>query len=379
MDIGFILTSAVVAALIVAVFTAVLGLLIAFTDKIVNNYGEVTIDINEGKRVLKVNGGSKLLSTLAAEGIFIPSACGGRGSCGACKCQVISDVGPHLPTEIPYLTEKEQLDNVRLSCQVKVKTDLKLHIPEELFNIKKLDCIVERIVPLTYDIKEVTVRMPAGTDLHYVAGNYGQFEVPSYGDMKEPTARAYSFSSHPQQKETLEFLIRLVPGGVVTTYVHSFLKVGQKINVVAPVGDFYVHDNSATMICVAGGSGMAPMKSIFNERIANGTFNDRPIWYFFGARTTKDMFYLDWLWELDAKYPNFHFVPALSEPGPDEDWKGPVGLITVVLDDYMQTKIPLAEEKEGYLCGSPGMLDACMVVMKKNKMPEERIYFDKFA
>jgi len=366
-------------ALIVAVFTAILGAIIALTDMVVNNYGEVTVDINDGKKLLKVKGGSKLLATLAAEGIFVPSACGGRGSCGACKCQVNSDVGPHLPTEIPYMTTKEVSENVRLACQVKVKGDIKLHIPEELFNIKKLDCVVKSIVDLTYDIKEVTVAMPEGVELNYVAGNYGQFEVPAYGDIKEATARAYSFSSHPQRKGELEFLIRLVPGGIVTTYVHKHLKVGQKVNIVAPVGDFNVKDTGATMICVAGGSGMAPMKSIFNEMIAAGTMGQRPIWYFFGARTTKDMYYLDWLWSLDKQYENFHFVPALSEPTPGEQWDGATGLITNVLDDYLQNKIPLTEDKEGYLCGSPGMLDACMKVMTKNKMPEAKIYFDKFA
>lgn len=366
-------------ALIVAVFTAVLGAVIAVTDMIVNNYGEVTVDINDGKKLLRVKGGSKLLATLADEGIFVPSACGGRGSCGACKCQVSSDVGPHLPTEIPYMTDKEVKENVRLACQVKVKADIKLHIPEELFNIKKLDCVVKSIVDLTYDIKEVTVAMPAGVEIDYVAGNYGQFEVPAYGDIKEPTARAYSFSSHPQRKGELEFLIRLVPGGIVTTYVHKHLKVGQKINIVAPVGDFNVKDTGATMICVAGGSGMAPMKSIFNEMIAAGTMGQRPIWYFFGARTTKDMYYLDWLWSLDKQYDNFHFVPALSEPTPGEQWDGATGLITNVLDDYLQNKIPLDEPKEGYLCGSPGMLDACMKVMTKNKMTDDKIYFDKFA
>jgi len=369
----------VMPALIVAVFTAILGAVIAVTDMIVNNYGEVTVDINDGKKVLKVKGGSKLLATLAGEGIFVPSACGGRGSCGACKCQVNSDVGPHLPTEIPYMNDKEVKENVRLACQVKVKADIKLHIPEELFNIKRLDCTVKSIVDLTYDIKEVTVQMPAGVEIDYVAGNYGQFEVPPYGDVKEATARAYSFSSHPQRKGELEFLIRLVPGGIVTTYVHKHLKVGQKVNIVAPVGDFNVKDTGATMICVAGGSGMAPMKSIFNEMIAAGTMGQRPIWYFFGARTTKDMYYLEWLWSLDKQYENFHFVPALSEPTPGEKWDGATGLITNVLDDYLQNKIPLDDPKEGYLCGSPGMLDACMTVMKKNKMAEEKIYFDKFA
>lgn len=362
----------------VGAVSVLMAVMISIIDGIVNNYGEVVVDVN-GKKQLTVKGGSKLLGTLADQGIFLPSACGGRGSCGACKCQVKSDVGPHLPTETPYMTDKEIKENVRLACQVKVKADIKVQIPEDLFNIRKLECVVESIKDLTYDIKEVKVRMPAGTDLSYVSGQYGQFEVPKYGDIKEPTARAYSFSSNPQMKEHLEFLIRLVPGGAVTTYVHKFLKEGQKVNIIAPVGDFNVKDTGAAMICVAGGSGMAPFKSIFNDMVANGTMGNRPIWYFFGARTTKDMYYLDWLWSLDAKYENFHFVPALSEPTPGEKWDGATGLITNVLDDYLLNKIPLDHPKEGYLCGSPGMLDACMKVMTKNKITEDKIFFDKFA
>lgn len=361
----------------VAVVGLVMAALIVIVDKIVNNYGIVSIMINS-KKEIKVNGGSKLLGTLADEGIFLPSACGGRGSCGACKCKVESDVGPHLPTEIPYLNAKEQSENIRLACQVKVKGPININIPEELFNIKKLSCTVEKITNVTHDIREVLLKLPAGTDLQYVAGQYGQFEAPPYEKIKEATSRAYSFSSHPQMKDHVEFLIRLVPGGIVTSYVHNHLKVGQTVNVVAPVGDFHVRNTDAAMICVAGGSGMAPFKSIFNELIESGNIGKRDIWYFFGAKTTKDMYYLDWLWDLDKKYENFHFVPALSEPAPGEKWEGPVGLITEVLDGYLKTKIP-AGAKEGYLCGSPGMLDACMAVMRKNSMKEEDIFFDKFS
>jgi len=364
--------------LLVGGVSVLMAVMISIIDGIVNNYGEVVVDVN-GKKQMTVKGGSKLLGTLADQGIFLPSACGGRGSCGACKCQVNSDVGPYLPTETPYLTDKEMKANVRLACQVKVKADIQVQIPEELFNIKKLQCVVEKITNVTYDIREILLKMPEGTDLTYLSGNYGQFEVPKYGDLKEPTARGYSFASNPQNKTHLEFLIRLVPGGAVTTYVHNHLKVGEKINIIAPIGDFSVRDTEAAMICVAGGSGMAPFKSIFNDMIAKGTMGKRPIWYFFGARTTKDMYYLDWLWSLDKQYENFHFVPALSEPQPGEKWDGATGLITNVLDSYLVDKIPTDVPKEGYLCGSPGMLDACMVVMRKNKMTEDKIYFDKFA
>lgn len=359
--------------------SAFLGALISITDKIVNNYGEVQIDINSGKKDVEVKGGSPLLLSLAEQDIFVPSACGGRGSCGACKVKVTSDVGPHLPTETPYLTKEEMADNVRLSCQVKVKQDLSIEIPESLFNIKKVKTTVEKITDVTHDIKEVLLKLPEGTDLQYEAGQYGQFEAPKYGKVKEATQRAYSFSSDPEDKDHLEFLIRLVPGGIVTTYVHEYLKEGDSINIVAPVGDFQVQKNNAPMICVAGGSGMAPFKSIFKQMIHDGSIETREVWYFFGARTTKDIFYMDWLKELEEKYPKFHFIPALSEPQEGDGWTGETGLITDVMDKYLKSDNLKDAEKEGYLCGSPGMLDACMVVMRDNDMQEERIYFDKFA
>jgi len=374
-----LLTSVMTTGLWIGGISATLGALISFTDKIVNNYGDLDIDINQGKKQLTVKGGASLLTTLAENGIYVPSACGGRGSCGACKCKVNSDVGLHLPTEMPYMNKEEIESNIRLSCQIKIKSNIAIEIPESLFNIRKLACSVVSIKSLTHDIKEVLLKLPDDTELPYEAGQYGQFEAPAYKDIKEPTQRAYSFSSHPQLKDHLEFLIRLVPGGIVTTYVHEHLKVGQSINVVAPVGDFHVRSSNAAMICVAGGSGMAPFKSIFNDMISNGTMGIRDIWYFFGARATRDMYYLDWLHGLDAQYEKFHFVPALSEPQPGETWNGPVGLITDVLGDYLDNKISKEQAKEGYLCGSPGMLDACMNVMQKKGMKVEDIFFDKFA
>ncbi len=359
--------------------SAGLAALISLTDKIVNNYGDITIDINGGKKELLVKGGQPMLFGLAGEGIFVPSACGGRGSCGACKVKVKSDVGPVMPTEVPYLTKEELADDIRLSCQIKLKQDVDIEIPEELFNVQQFAATVERIRDVTHDIKEVYCKLPDGASVSFTPGQYGQFEVPPYEKIKEKTMRAYSMSSAPSDDKHLEFLIRLVPGGIVTSYVHEYLKEGQKINVIAPFGDFYVRDTDAQMICVAGGSGMAPFKSIFQDMVDRGTLNDRDIWYFFGARTKKDVFYLDWLYKLDEEHERFHFVPALSEPQPEDEWDGPTGLITEVLDSYLKETISQETPKEGYLCGSPGMLDACMKVMGDNDMQPEKIYFDKFA
>lgn len=363
----------------VGAISAVLAALISITDKIVNNYGDIQIDINGGKKDLTVKGGQPMLFGLSEQGIFVPSACGGRGSCGACKVKVNSDVGPIMPTELPYLTKEEIADNVRLSCQVKLKQNLSIEIPEELFNVQEFDATVKRITPVTHDIREVYCELPPGKEVSFVSGQYGQFEVPPYDKVKERTMRAYSMSSAPGDHTHLEFLIRLVPGGIVTTYVHEHLKEGQKVRIVGPFGDFQVQDTGATMICVAGGSGMAPFKSIFQDMIDNGTMNQRDIWYFFGARAKRDLFYLDWLYELDEKHERFHFVPALSEPQPEDNWEGPTGLITDVLDGYLKNSISDEIPKEGYLCGSPGMLDACMKVMTDNEMRPESIYFDKFA
>lgn len=374
MDLMFFIAPAAIGGI-----SAALAALISITDKIVNNYGDIKIEINGGKKDIVAKGGQPMLFGLSEHGIFIPSACGGRGSCGACKVKVSSDVGPHMPTELPYLTDEEIRDNVRLSCQIKLKEDLSIQIPEELFYVQEYNATVEKIVDVTHDIKEVLCKLPEGKEVTFVSGQYGQFEAPRYDKVKEPTMRAYSLSSPPSDRTHMEFLIRLVPGGIVTGYVHNHLKEGQKIRIVGPFGDFHVRDTDAQMICVAGGSGMAPFKSIFQDMIDKGTLNDREIWYFFGARSKRDVFYLDWLYKLDEENENFHFIPALSEPQPEDNWEGPTGLITEVLDSYLKNTITQGKAKEGYLCGSPGMLDACMKVMSENDMKAEDIFFDKFA
>jgi Na+-transporting NADH:ubiquinone oxidoreductase subunit F len=362
--------------LIIAGIGAFLALLISSVDAVVNNYGEVEIVINE-KKNYTVTGGSPLLLTLAEQQIFIPSACGGRGTCGACKCKVESDIGPHYPTEVPFMEKAEIKENIRLSCQIKVKTDLSITIPEYLFNVKEYHTTVESIVPVTHDIRQIRFRLKEEDEMSYVAGQYMQFEAPPYDKIKSPTQRAYSMSSQPSDKGIVEMLIRLVPGGIVTTYVFEHLKEGDPVKLIGPFGDFYVRETDADMICVAGGSGMAPIKSIVYDLQTKGETN-RNIWYFFGARSLRDLFYLEEMKELEKQMPNFHFVAALSEPMPDDNWTGETGLITDVLDKYLKETIG-DHTKEGYLCGSPGMIDACVNVMSKNNMPDEKIYYDKFA
>ncbi len=369
--------------LVVALVSSALAFLIALTDRFVNDYGEVKVDINGGKKLLAVKGGSPLLGTLAFQNIFVPSACGGRGSCGACKVRVLSDVGPHLPTELPYLTPEEVSRNVRLSCQIKLKKDIAIELPEALFNIRKFSATVERIRDLTYDIKEVYMRLPedavAAGGISFTPGQYAQLVVPPYGAVKESVQRAYSMSSTPGDSSHIELLVRLVPGGIATTWVHQNLKEGDRVEVVGPFGEFGIRDTGALMVFVAGGSGMAPFKCMLNHMAETGAYADRDIWYFFGARSKRDMFYLDEMAELEKKFPNFHFVPALSEPKEEDNWKGPTGLITNVLDSYFKEKMPKGVPMEGYLCGSPGMIDACNKVMAANGIAADKIYYDKFA
>ncbi|HOO75244.1 MAG: 2Fe-2S iron-sulfur cluster binding domain-containing protein [Thermotogae bacterium] len=372
------MSSVLIAPLVIGILSSVLAALIAVIDGIVNNYGEVNISINKGRKNVKVKGGSPLLMTLSEEGIFIPSACGGRGSCGACKVKVLSDVGPVLPTEAPLLTDEEIKSNIRLSCQIKVKSDIEIEIPEELFSARQFKTTVESIKNVTHDIKEVRFRLENPKEVEFKAGQYAQLVVPPYGKIKDITQRAYSISSAPSQKNYLEFLIRLVPGGIATTYVHQNLKEGQKFDLVGPFGEFYKRPTKADMICVAGGSGMAPLKSIIYDMYENNE-TDRNVWYFFGARSLKDIYYLDEFKKLEEKWPNLHFVPALSEPSEEDNWKGETGLITDVLNKYLKERIKSPNGREGYLCGSPGMINACINVMTSNEISEDKIYYDKFA
>ncbi len=365
------------APILVAVLSGFLAALIVLIDAIVNNYGEVKITINK-RKTLTTRGGAPLLFTLSSLGVFVPSACGGRGSCGACKVRVLSDVGPYLPTEVPYISKDEMAKNVRLSCQVKVKKDLEIEIPEELLYAKKFRATVEKIIDVTYDIKELTLKLIEPSEIEFRAGQYIQLRIPPYDKIKEPVERAYSISSPPSIRDRIQLLIRLVPGGAATTYVHKYMKENQEVDFTGPFGEFYARDSKATMIFVAGGSGMAPIKSILFD-LYEKNVNEREIWYFFGARSVKDLFYVDIFRELERKWPVFHFIPALSNPLPEDKWEGEVGLITQVLEKYFKTVIRTDVEKEGYLCGSPGMINAAIETMTKNGIAIEKIYYDKFA
>ena len=368
----------VTAPLAVAGIGAVLAAIIAVLDSIVNNYGEVKIDINGGKKELQVKGGPPLLRLLSENGIFLPSACGGRGACGVCKCRITTDVGPVLATETPYLNQKDIEQNVRLACQIKIKSDVAIQVPEDVFTVRQCKGTVESVRDVTYDIREVRVKLDDPREIEFAAGQYAQLVAPPYDNVKDYIQRAYSMSGVPSDRKALEFYIRLVPGGALTTYVFKHLKPKQKIELMAPFGDFSMRETDAIKLGVAGGSGMAPLKSIILDMCEKGRTGTE-FWYFFGARAVRDLYYVEELKAIEGKWPDFHFIPALSEPLPEDNWTGETGLITNVLDRFLETTIPKDRPKEGYLCGSPGMIDACIKVMQKHGVTDDRIFYDKFA
>jgi Na+-transporting NADH:ubiquinone oxidoreductase subunit F len=281
--------------------------------------------------------------------------------------------GNYLPTELPWISEEEKKQQVRLSCQFKVKNDVSIQIPKELFSVRQFTTTVERIRDLTHDIKEVRLKLNDPPNIEMKAGQFIQFQVPAYELTDEPVYRAYSMASVPSDTTHVELEIRLVPNGICTTYVHKHLKEGDTVTINGPYGEFFLRDTERDIICIAGGSGMAPLKSILLDMAEKGS--KRKARYFFGARTGKDLFLLDEMKELEERMENFTFIPALSDPEPDDNWTGETGLIT----DVVKRMAENATEAEAYLCGSPGMIDACVKVLSELGMPEERIYYDKFA
>ncbi|UCE06292.1 MAG: 2Fe-2S iron-sulfur cluster binding domain-containing protein [bacterium] len=354
--------------------STLLSILLVIAERYLANYGDCKVTINDEKEFV-VKGGSSLLSSLSSQKIFLPSACGGRGTCAYCKCKVLEGIGAILPTEEPLLSPEERENNIRLSCQIKVKQDMKIEIPEELFNIKEFKTRVAFIKDLTHDIKLIRFDLIEPNEIKFKAGQYVQLEIQPYNDVQEVIQRAYSMSSPAYEKNYVELMIRLVPEGICTTWVFKHLKEGDTVRIIGPMGDFHLHDGNGEIIMVAGGSGMAPMVSLLADMAKNKII--RKTTYFFGALAKKDMFYLNEMEEFEKQIPNFKFVPALSAPQPDDEWDGEVGLITAPLENYLK-KIDNAKT-QGYLCGSPGMINACVAIMKKYGIASERIFFDPFG
>ncbi|GAB4270305.1 MAG: NADH:ubiquinone reductase (Na(+)-transporting) subunit F [Deferrisomatales bacterium] len=366
------MAAVVTAVLVLSGLGGFLALLLVLAERTFAPSGPVRLTINRGEP-MQIGGGEPLLSALKAKDIFIPSACGGRGSCGLCKVRILKGGGPLLPTETPHLSEEEIAGQVRLSCQVKVRQDMEIEIPAELLEIEEYPVTVEAIDDATYDIKRVRLAFDEGVAFSFRAGQYVQVETPIYDGLAEPVYRAYSVCSPPSETGAVELLIRKVPRGICTTYVHELLLVGDRLRINGPYGEFFLRETPAEAVFIAGGSGLAPFESILADMAQRGI--EKKVTLFFGAVARRDLYDLELLEGYRDKLSGFAFVPALSRPAPEDRWEGETGLITEVVARHYETMAHM----EGYLCGSPGMIDACVKVLTDKGLPPERIYFDKFA
>jgi len=403
----------------IAIFLLVIIFLVAmllYARKKLTPQGEVTLTINDEKKLV-VNPGSTILSTLATEKIYLPSACGGGGTCAMCKCQVLEGGGSILPTEVGFFTRKEQQNNWRLGCQVKLKEDMSIAIPPEIFGIKKWECEMVSNRNVATFIKEFVVKLPEGETLDFRSGGYIQIDVPKcvveFKDMDideeyredwdkfkmwdlkmknpEPIYRAYSMANHPAENNIIMLNIRIatppfdrksggfmkVNPGICSSYIFS-RKAGDKVTISGPYGEFFIKDTDREMMFIGGGAGMAPMRShIFDLYKTRKTTRKSTFWY--GGRSLRELFYVDEFQALEEKNPNFKFNIGLSEPVPEDNWKGYVGFIhQMVIDEYLKNH-PEPEEIEYYLCGPPMMNDAVLKMLDDYGVPEEMIAFDDFG
>ncbi|MCF8348108.1 MAG: NADH:ubiquinone reductase (Na(+)-transporting) subunit F [Bacteroidales bacterium] len=390
--------------------------LLLFARKKLMPQGKVKITINNEKE-LETDPGSTLLSTLSANKVFLPSACGGGGTCAMCRVQVNSGGGSILPTEKGFFTRKEQAANWRLGCQVKVREDMEIEVPAEVFGIKKWECTVVSNHNVASFIKEFVVKLPEGETLDFRSGGYIQIDVPKteveFKDMviedeykeewdkfkmwdlkmknPEPIYRAYSMANHPAEGNIVMLNIRIatppwdrkkggfmnVNPGICSSYIFS-RKPGDKVMVSGPYGEFFIKPTKREMMFIGGGAGMAPMRShIFDLYKTKHTDRKATFWY--GGRSKRELFYVDQFEEIEQENPNFKFEVALSEPLKEDNWTGYTGFIhQVIYDNYLKNH-PEPEDIEYYLCGPPMMNDAVLKMLDNLGVPEEMIAFDDFG
>ncbi|PZX20705.1 Na+-transporting NADH:ubiquinone oxidoreductase subunit F [Breznakibacter xylanolyticus] len=412
-------TGAIV-AISVAVFVLIILLLVSillYAKKKLTPSGTVQIKINEGERELTVDPGQSLLSALGSNKIFLPSACGGGGTCGMCRCQVPDGAGSILPTETGFFTRKEQNANWRLACQVKVKEDISMEIPHEVLGIKKWECEVVSNNNVATFIKEFVVKLPEGETLDFKSGGYIQIDVPKidvdfknievgekfheewekFGmfDLKmknpEATYRAYSMANHPAEGNIVMLNIRIatppwdrvagkfanVNPGICSSFIFS-RKPGDKVTVSGPYGEFFIKNTEREIMFIGGGAGMAPMRShIFH--LFHTAKTGRKVTFWYGARSRKEIFYEDQFRAIEKAFPNFTFTIALSEPLPGDNWDGPVGFIHQVIHDNYLSKHEEPEDIEYYLCGPPMMNSAVTKMLYNLGVPDEMVAFDDFG
>lgn len=374
---------------------------------------EVDIEINEQPdKTVNVRPGATLLSALMGQKIFLPSACGGGGTCAQCKCQIFEGGGELLPTETGHIGRAEAKEHWRLACQVKIKEPMKIHVPEEIFSIQKWECTVRSNYNVATFIKELILELPEGENLDFRAGGYIQIDVPPYSlsykdfDVEneyqpdwdrfdlwryearndDSIYRAYSMANHPAEGNIVMLNVRIaspppwapdVPPGIASSYIFN-LKAGDKVMVSGPYGEFFAKDTEREMVYIGGGAGMAPMRShIFDLlKTKNST---RKISFWYGARSLREMFYDDEFKALAAEFPNFSYNVGLSEPLPEDNWEGPIGFIhNVLYENYLKDHED-PTEIEYYMCGPPPMIDAVDQMLYDLGVEPEMIAYDKFG
>ncbi len=334
---------------------------------------EFDLTINQ-RAPCRVPFGITLLAALKDQGIFIPSACGGHGVCGLCKVRVERGTTSEPTTqETRHLTADELGCGMRLACQVPVRQNLTVTIPESFFSAREYRAEVATIRDLTHDIRELELRLIQPPSLPFKAGQYIQFQIPRYEQVKQVSLRPYSIASAPSRADRIELQIRYMPHGLGTTYIFRHLKPHDPVKFNGPHGDFCLRDSPRDVLLIAGGSGMAPMKSILEDMRKKQ--ERRIIRFYFGAVSRRDLFLTGTMRQLESDLPNFKFIPALARPLPGDAWTGETGLITDVIDRQIRPERPT----DAYLCGSPGMIDACLGVLNRKGIPGDRIFYDKFT
>ena len=354
--------SIVVMAALMLVITAVL----LAAERFLVPYGECSVTIN-GRRTFTVRGGDSLPEALNQNGIFIPSGCGGKATCGLCRIKVLSGAGGILPTEEVHLTRREAEDEVRLACQVKVRDNLDLLVPEDLLTAERFESLVADISPLTHDTRLVTLDLCDSRTINFRPGQYVQIKIPGTDEY-----RAYSIATPPSMNNKIQLIVRLVPGGLCSTYVHKALAEDDRVVFTGPFGEFCLRENNGTpIVAIGGGCDMTPIRSIVHHLAEKGM--PRSLSYFFGARTETDLFYTEELKAFERRFSNFKYIPALSDPTPGNGWRGEVGLVTEVVRKHMDKG-----GRDAYLCGPPAMIEAAIDVLTEKGTDPSGIYYDKF-
>lgn len=398
----------------VGMFTAVilaLVVIILLARARMVSTGDVTILIN-GERTVTVPAGGKLLQTLSEADLFLPSACGGGGTCAQCKCIVNEGGGSMLPTEEGHFTRRDAAEGWRLSCQTAVKQDMKIQVPEEVFGVKQWECTVESNDNVATFIKELTLKLPEGENVDFRAGGYVQLECPPHhvkysdfeigeeyrGDwehfgffkhesiVKDTTIRAYSMANYPEEKGIVKFDIRIatpppgsegIPPGIMSSWVFN-LTPGDKVKVYGPFGDFFAKDTQNEMVFIGGGAGMAPMRSHIFDQLKR-LHSSRKMSFWYGARSLKEMFYQDEYDMLARENENFDWHVALSDPQPEDNWDGLTGFIHNVLFEQYLKDHPAPEDCEYYMCGPPMMNAAVIQMLTELGVEPDNIFLDDFG